>query len=135
MSVAGVTKKAVQASRASSQRERREHSAIGGGVPRTRHLATKDAELMAEYRDLDVFSSWLGPSRNRLSSLRTNRKVIGQPILMIVADTRQCWSAAESRACILHPVPGHTTVPSPLANIARRSVLGGLIHECHQLAA
>ena len=33
------------------------------------------------------------------------------------------------------PVPGHTTVPSPLANIARRSVLGGLIHEYHQLAA
>ncbi len=32
-------------------------------------------------------------------------------------------------------VPGHTTVPSPLANIARRSVLGGLIHEYHQLAA
>jgi len=35
-------------------RERREHSAIGGGVPRTRHWATKDAELTAEYRDLDV---------------------------------------------------------------------------------
>jgi hypothetical protein len=35
-------------------RERREYSAIGGGVPRTRHLVTKDAELMAEYRDLDV---------------------------------------------------------------------------------
>jgi hypothetical protein len=35
-------------------RERREYSAIGGGVPRTRHSATKDAELMAEYRDLDV---------------------------------------------------------------------------------
>jgi hypothetical protein len=33
------------------------------------------------------------------------------------------------------PVPGHTTVPSSLANIARRSVLGGLIHEYHQLAA
>src|ERR1019366_816644 len=33
------------------------------------------------------------------------------------------------------PVPGHTTVASPLANIARRSVLGGLIHEYHQLAA
>jgi hypothetical protein len=32
-------------------------------------------------------------------------------------------------------VPGHTTVPSPLGNIARRSVLGGLIHEYHQLAA
>ena len=29
----------------------------------------------------------------------------------------------------------HTTVASPLANIARRSVLGGLIHEYHQLAA
>jgi transposase InsO family protein len=27
-----------------------------------------------------------------------------------------------------------TTVASPLANIARRSVLGGLIHEYHQLA-
>ena len=33
------------------------------------------------------------------------------------------------------PVPGHTTVASPLANIARCSVLGGLIHEYHQLAA
>ena len=33
------------------------------------------------------------------------------------------------------PVPGHTTVPSPLANVARRGVLGGLIHEYHQLAA
>ena len=33
------------------------------------------------------------------------------------------------------PVPGHTTVSSPLANIARRNVLGGLIHEYHQLAA
>jgi transposase InsO family protein len=33
------------------------------------------------------------------------------------------------------PVPGGTTVASPLANIARRSVLGGLIHEYHQLAA
>jgi hypothetical protein len=82
-------------------RERREHSAIGGGVPRTRHLATKDAELMAEYRDLDVLSSGVGPSRTRLSSLRTNRKVIGQPIPMIVADAWQCWSAAESRACTL----------------------------------
>jgi transposase InsO family protein len=29
----------------------------------------------------------------------------------------------------------HTTVPSPLANIARRSVLGGLIHEYHQSAS
>ena len=33
------------------------------------------------------------------------------------------------------PVPGHTTVASPLANIARRSVLGRLIHEYYQLAA
>ena len=32
-------------------------------------------------------------------------------------------------------VPGHTTVPSPLGIIARRSVLVGLIHEYHQLAA
>ena len=32
------------------------------------------------------------------------------------------------------PVPGHTTIPSPLANIARHNVLGGLIHEYHQLA-
>jgi hypothetical protein len=59
---------------------------------------------MAEYRDLDSFSSGLGPSRTRLSSLRTNRKVIGQPIPMIVADARQCWSAAESRACTLQPI-------------------------------
>jgi transposase InsO family protein len=33
------------------------------------------------------------------------------------------------------PVPGHTTVAAPLAIIARRNVLGGLIHEYHQLAA
>ena len=33
------------------------------------------------------------------------------------------------------PVPGHTTVPLPLGKIARHSVLGGLIHEYHQLAA
>ena len=46
MSVAGVTSQ--------QPRERREHSAIGGGVPGRRYLATKDAELMAEYRDLDV---------------------------------------------------------------------------------
>jgi hypothetical protein len=32
-------------------------------------------------------------------------------------------------------MPGHTTVPSPLGNIAHRNVLGGLIHEYHQLAA
>jgi len=32
-------------------------------------------------------------------------------------------------------MPRHTTVPSPLANIARRRVLGGLIHEYHLLAA
>jgi hypothetical protein len=32
-------------------------------------------------------------------------------------------------------MPGHTTVASPLGNIARRSVLDGLIHEYHQLAA
>ena len=38
-------------------RKHREHSTIGGGVPRTRHLATKDAELMAEYRDLEVLLS------------------------------------------------------------------------------
>ena len=31
-------------------------------------------------------------------------------------------------------MPGHTTVPSPLGKIARRSVLGGLIHDYHQLA-
>jgi hypothetical protein len=30
---------------------------------------------------------------------------------------------------------GHITVPSPLGNIARRNVLGGPIHEFHQLAA
>jgi len=45
-------------------RKHREHSTIGGGVPRTRHLATKDAEMMAEYRDLEVLlSSGVGPSR------------------------------------------------------------------------
>ena len=33
------------------------------------------------------------------------------------------------------PMPGHTTVPSLLGKIARRSVLDGLIHEYHQLAA
>jgi hypothetical protein len=30
---------------------------------------------------------------------------------------------------------GHTTVASPLGKIARRSVLGGLIHEYHPLVA
>ena len=40
--------------------ERREYSAIGGGVPRT------DAELMAEYRDLDVLLVRARSESNRI---------------------------------------------------------------------
>jgi hypothetical protein len=64
-------------------------------------LATKDAELMAEYRDLDVLLVRGRSESNQIEQLTNDRKVIGQPIPMIVADARQCWSAAESRACTL----------------------------------
>jgi hypothetical protein len=45
-------------------------------------------------------------------------------------STGHIGASASRRRC-----RGNTTVASPLANIARRSVLGGLIHEYHQLAA
>ena len=46
-------------------RERREHSAIGGGLPRTCDLATQFGELMTEHGDLDVLfvGSRTGPKQ------------------------------------------------------------------------
>ena len=72
-----------------------------------------------------VKSAWTGPSASRRR----------HPEGTLVEYIRHYNEHRPHRGLGLEaPVPGHTTVASPLANIARRSVLGGLIHEYHQLA-
>ena len=80
-------------------RERCQHDTIGRGEPRSRHLTTEHRELVTKDRDLDSFSSGVGPIPTRSSSFRTRRKVIEQLKRTILAHSLCRWSEPRSYAC------------------------------------
>ena len=79
-------------------RERRQHDTIGRGEPRSRHLTTEHRELVTKDRDLDSFSSGVGPIPTRSSSFRTRSKVIEQLTRTILALSLRRWSEPRSYA-------------------------------------
>ena len=54
--------------------ECRQRDPIGGGEPRSRYLATKDRELMAKDRDLDVLLVWGRSYSNQVKQLANEQE-------------------------------------------------------------
>ena len=70
-------------------------------------------------------SAWTGPSSSGVVTWKGRSS----------STSGTTTSTSHIGASASRPVPGHTTVPLPLGKIARRSVLGLLSHDYHQLAA